>query len=395
MRLDLSLPVILIAIAETLIWAALFYTFPILLLHWEADFGWGREEIAAAFTLALVVAALGSPIAGRLIDRGLSRISFPVAAFFGGGVLFALSMAETRLAFFGCWALIGLASSACLYEPCFAFLTRRKGADARGAITTVTLVAGFASTLCFPLADWLADAWGWRTALMVFAAIACFGAAPLFAIATSMMEGRTTARPTRKENDEARAAARAAMRRPTFWLLAGSFPLLAITHGMTISHLMPILADRGASDASAVLAASLIGPCQVLGRIVITAFAGGKTAAAITQIAFFGIVIAMGLFLAAHSEALIFFGVAVFGGAYGVLSITRPLVAADFLGRIGFGAISGALALAYIACAAAAPTLAALFWRAGGYDLTLTLGAGFAVAGMLLLWLAGRSTKTS
>ena len=99
MKLDLSLPVVLMAVAETLIWAALFYTFPILLLHWEADFGWGREEIAAAFTLALITAALGSPLAGRLIDRGLSRLSFPLAALFGGGALFALSMAESKPAF--------------------------------------------------------------------------------------------------------------------------------------------------------------------------------------------------------------------------------------------------------------------------------------------------------
>ncbi|MEO1612047.1 MAG: MFS transporter, partial [Pseudomonadota bacterium] len=169
MRLDLSFPVILIAIAETLVWAALFYTFPILLLRWEGDFGWRREEIALAFTLALAISALASPLAGRLIDRGLSRFMFPAAALFGAVMLAMLSMAETKAAFFASWALIGVATSACLYEPCFAFLTRAKGAGARSAITTVTLVAGFASTLCFPLADWIADGWGWRTAALVFA----------------------------------------------------------------------------------------------------------------------------------------------------------------------------------------------------------------------------------
>ena len=60
MRLDLSSPVILIAIAETLVWAAFFYTIPILLLHWEGDFGWAREDIALALTLALIVSAVAS-----------------------------------------------------------------------------------------------------------------------------------------------------------------------------------------------------------------------------------------------------------------------------------------------------------------------------------------------
>ena len=212
MRLDLSPPIILIAIAETLIWAALFYTFPILLLHWEGEFGWAREEVALAFTLALTVSAFASPFAGRLIDRGLSRVMFPAAALFGAAMLVFLSMAETKAAFFTAWALIGLAASACLYEPCFAFLTRVKGEGARGAITTTTLVAGFASTLCFPLADWLAETYGWRAALHVFAGIAILFAAPLFAIATAQLEGRRAPRPARPPGADGAAPPRGTRR---------------------------------------------------------------------------------------------------------------------------------------------------------------------------------------
>ena len=366
MRLDLSLPVILIAIAETLIWAALFYIFPILLLRWEADFGWSRSEIALAFTLALVVSALASPLAGRLIDRGWSRILFPAAALVGAAGLATLSMVETKPAFFAAWAVIGLACSACLYEPCFAFLTRRKGVEARSAITTVTLVAGFASTLCYPLADAVAAEEGWRAAARLFAAIAAFGAAPLFAIGCAMLEGKTAARPTIAENAESRAAARAALRRPVFWLIGCAFPALALAHAMTISHLMPIFESRGAGAGAAVLAASLIGPFQVVGRIVIAIGAAKRTAATMTMISFATIAAALLLLFAASGETAIFAAVMLFGAGYGVLSITRPLVAADFLGRTGFGGISGALALPYIAAAAAAPTIAAILWSVAG-----------------------------
>lgn len=393
MRLDLSLPVILIAIAETLIWAALFYIFPILLLRWEADFGWAREEIALAFTLALVVSALASPFGGRLIDAGLSRWTLPGAAVFGGLALGVIALTESKAAFFGAWAAIGLACAACLYEPCFSFLTRVKGERARGAITTVTLAAGFASTLCFPVADALADAYGWRTAALVFAGVAIFLAAPLFAVAAALLEGGPRPRPAPAEKAASDAAVRAAFRRPAFWLLAAAFPALAVTHGMSISHLMPILADRGATEGAAIFAASLIGPCQVAGRIAITAFAPGRTAAALAMIAAALIALAMALLFLAGGPTTIFAAVALFGAGYGVISIVKPLVTADFLGRDGFGAISGALALPYIACTATAPFLAAILWRAGGHDLTLAVGAGLAFAGLLLLRLAGRAAR--
>ena len=59
-----------LAIAETIIWATLYYLFPALLLEWEQDLGWSKTELAGAFTMALVVTALLAPFVGRLIDHG-------------------------------------------------------------------------------------------------------------------------------------------------------------------------------------------------------------------------------------------------------------------------------------------------------------------------------------
>lgn len=393
MRLDLSLPVVLIAIAETVIWGALFYVFPILLLRWEGDFGWSREEIAPAFTLALVVAALASPLAGRLIDRGLSRLMFPGAALLGAAALAWLSTVETKAAFYAAWAVIGLACAACLYEPCFAFLTRRKGVEARGAITTVTLAAGFASTLCFPVADAVAASAGWRVAALSLAGAAAFVAAPLFAVGCALLEGKGAPRPTAEERAEDRVELRATLRRPVFWFLAGAFPALALTHGMTISHLLPILGDRGLEPGAAVLAASLIGPCQVAGRVFMTFAGANRTAGFIALCSFLVIAASCFLLTLAASPAAIFAAVVLFGAGYGVLSIVRPLVAADYLGRKGFGAKSGALALPYIACGAAAPTVAALLWDFGGYDLTLVVGGGLALVGIALVYAASLRAK--
>ena len=58
------------AIAETIIWAAIYYSFPALLLTWEQDLGWSKTELTGAFTASLIVTAVCAPLAGRLLDRG-------------------------------------------------------------------------------------------------------------------------------------------------------------------------------------------------------------------------------------------------------------------------------------------------------------------------------------
>ena len=377
----------MLATAETIVWAGMFYLFPILLLRWESDLGWPRGDVALALTLALAVSALASPLFGRLIDLGLSRFTLPATAAAGGLLLIALSVVESQTGFFIIWALIGFCTAGCLYEPCFAFLTRVKGADARGAITAVTLIAGFASTICYPIADALAEADGWRSATQWFAGAILLVGAPLFIISTRMLEAGATAPPPIAATSK--SAAKTARRSPAFWYLAAAFPLLALTHGMAISHIIPLLSDRGASAASAVWAASLIGPMQVAGRIAMITAGRNMSATNITLISFVGIAISMLILLSAsEGDWRIFAFVTLLGACYGVVSIAKPLVTADLLGRDGFGAISGALALPFVALMAAAPFVAVLLWRAGGYDLMIIVGAAAAFAGAPLLILA-------
>lgn len=389
----------MLATAETIVWAGMFYLFPILLLRWETDLNWPRGDVALALTLALAISACASPLFGRLIDLGYSRFTLPATAMGGGFLLIALSVVETQTAFFMVWALIGFCTAGCLYEPCFAFLTRVKGVHARGAITAVTLIAGFASTLCYPIADAIAAADGWRSAAQWFAGSILLVGVPLFAISTRILEAQaTTPLPIASVS---KSAARVARQSPVFWYLAAAFPLLALTHGMMISHIIPILDDRGASPSTAVWAASLIGPMQVAGRIAMITAGRNMSATTITLISFVGIAASMFiLFGASQGNWRIFAFVMLLGACYGVISITKPLVTADLLGRDGFGAISGALALPYIALMAAAPFVAVLLWKAGGYDLTIIVGAAAALAGAPLLILAHhaalrRSTPSS
>jgi len=390
-----SLGVWLLGIGETIIWACIFYVFAALLLAWERDLGWSKTDLTLGLTLAILAAAGASPVAGRLIDAGHGRRVLGIGALIGGLALAVLSQAESLPVYLGAWIVMGAAQGFCLYEPCFSVVTRAKGAEARPAITRITLMAGFASTVSFLSAAALTEAFDWRIAALVFAVAAAGLAAPMLYIGASLLEAAAgeLLRPTPKA--ENRAALMAALRKPQFWMIALAFPLMALNHGILLNHIMPLLTERSIPETTAVLVASTIGPMQVTGRVLLSLVEQRVSTLAVTGFAFCGVVIASGLLLLAGASPGLAFAFAAFqGGSYGLTSIVKPAITAEFLGRTGFGAIAGWLALPYLVGFAFAPHIGSLIWEAGGYDLVVPATAGFAMLGVLCvagLVLAGRA----
>ncbi|MCP5155830.1 MAG: MFS transporter [Ectothiorhodospiraceae bacterium] len=372
----------MLAIGQTLVWAGIYYIFPALLPHWEQDLGWPKTQLAAGFTVALVASALSAPIAGRLVDRDHGPKLLAGCAAVGGALVAAMSAVTEPWQHVVLWALVGVTMAGALYEACFAHITHRLGSDARSAITLITLVAGFAGSVAFPCAHLLAEALGWRGAVQVAGAVVVLTAAPLLWLGARGV-GAADGAGAAARAAAGRGAARRAMRTPVFWLLAATFAMVALNHGVLITHLLPLLAERGVPTALAVLAASLIGPMQVVGRVIMLGLQKRVPFAAVCAGSNLFMVAAAGaLYAAGAIPGLVFLFVALQGSGYGVTSITRPVITADYLGRDGFGAISGAIAIGYMGAFAAGPTLGALLWSIGGYDLVLLACMGFAATAL-------------
>ena len=379
-----ALGVWMLGIGETIIWAAIFYVFAALLLVWERELGWQKTDLALGFTLAILAAALTSPLAGRLIDAGYGRFVLGLGAAAGAGGLALLSETTAPVEFWAVWVFIGVAQGFCLYEPCFSVVTRAKGVAARPAITRITLVAGFASALCFLSASALLEVVGWQTTLLIFAAVAAGVAAPTLYVGAALLEGAAgeAARPAPKA--ENRAALRAALRRPQFWLIALAFPLMALNHGVLLNHIMPLMAEKGIAQTTAVLVASTFGPMQVMGRLALMTMERRVNSLLMLSIAFSGVFVASLLLLGAGVSPVFAFAFAALQGAtYGLTSILKPAITAELLGRVGFGAIAGWLAFPYLLGSAFAPYLGALVWEIGGYDLVVPMTAGLAALGVI------------
>lgn len=376
-----------LAIGETIVWAAMYYAFPALLLEWEKDLGWSKTELTGAFTIALLVSAAASPVVGRIIDNGHGRRLLVGSTLFGAACLLLLSRVTELWQFYAVWILIGLAMSGCLYDACFAVLTRTMGDASKRSITLVTLVAGFAGTVSFPSANGLTAVMGWRGAIVVFALVMIAVAAPLFWMACGHADRDPQAR-LHQVGRKSEAMGRL-LRAPLFWCLAICFIALALNHGMLINHMLPLLNERGIHPETAILAASMVGPMQVLGRLAMMAaerhvstsglFIVCTLALATASVSIYGAIAIPGLLV-----AFVLFQ----GAGNGFVSILRPVIIAEYLGRKDFGLVAGILAGAYLFGFALAPVVGSLIWEIGGYDRVIEFALGMAAISFLSLIVA-------
>lgn len=157
--------------AQTLAWASSYYLPAMLAAPMAADLGVATPTVFAAFSGAMVVSALVGPWAGLAIDRHGGRVVLA-----GTSLVFALGLgmlgfAQGLWTMVIAWLVIGAAMGAGLYEAAFSSLVRLYGQHARGAITGITLLAGFASTVGWPLSAWMETRFGWRNACLGWAGI--------------------------------------------------------------------------------------------------------------------------------------------------------------------------------------------------------------------------------
>lgn len=380
----------LLALGQTLTYAGVYYAFPALLPDLQAATGWSVAELALGPTVAFLVMAVLTPFTGRLVDFGFGGemlMGLPVLAALA---VAGLGMAQQPWQWVALWAVIGVAQAGCLYETCFAFLTRRLGSNARQAITKVTVVAGFAGTLAFPLGDVLGRMFGGQGALLAFAAMIMVGAVPVNVLAVRQLRRQERAGEVRVP--EAPGALRDAMRRAEFWVIALVFGLIWLNHGILLTYVLLLFEDRGASHGMATFAAASIGPSQVFGRLVLL-WNEARISNGRATLYSLGAVVCGGvlLWLAGAAPLLIFGFAALQGAGAGLLSVLRPMLIAERLGRRGFGTISGVVAISPILASAAAPSLGAAMLGWGGPGVVYGACLAMAVTGFGLgAWLLGR-----
>ena len=154
--------VVALGAAQTLAWGSSYYLPAMLATAMARDLGVPTPTVFAAFSSALVISAVVGPLAGRAIARrgGRAVLMFSNAVFAIG--LCALGLSHDAWALFAAWAIIGIGMGSGLYDAAFATIVRLYREESRNCITGITLIAGFASTVGWPLSAWLEVRYGWE-----------------------------------------------------------------------------------------------------------------------------------------------------------------------------------------------------------------------------------------
>ena len=377
--------------AQTLAWASSYYLPAMLAAPMAHDLGVATSTVFAAFSVALIVSALLGPFAGRAIDRHGGR---PVLV--GTNLLFAASLVGMALAqgpvgLFAAWVLMGVAMGSGLYEAAFASLVRLYGQGARGAITGITLIAGFASTVGWPLSAWMETQWGWRGACAGWAALHLLVGVPLNGWLPRADTAKKPPPPSADEpvaaTSEPAATAPSAATHPlrTTVLLSFVFAVTWFTSTAMAAHLPRLLQASGTSLQAAVALAALVGPAQVAARLLEFGFLRRLHPLLSAQLAAAAHPVGAGLLMVLGGPAAAVFTL-LHGAGNGILTIAKGTLPLMLFGPAGYGARQGLMMVPARVAQAFAPVLFGMALdRAGASALWLTTLLGLAALGALWL----------
>ncbi len=369
--MKLSPATIGLGVSMTIGYGTLYYSFSVLAPEIAGEFGWDESFVFAIFSLGLLAGAVSAPIVGRQIDRFGARLVMSLGSLLAALSLVLLAQMQNAWQFAAIALTAEFVAIAVQYDAGFAALAQRYGRQARAEITLVTLIAGFASTIFWPLLQWLLTWMSWRDVYLVLAAMNLLIALPIhLAMPKGVQGGIRVVGPKRlPENTHEtktvspdmgqRPADRSAAtdRRPMV-LMAISFAGGGFVMSAIGAALLVLLGDLGFAAATATFAASFIGPSQVGARLVEYVRRSLFSPPLTAIIAAVAITLAMVLLCLTVVEPwpiAIFAFAVVYGIGQGLTSIVRGMLPLHYFGPDGYGRRTGALSGIRMVLSAAAP----------------------------------------
>lgn len=383
--------VVALGLAQTLAWGSTYYLPAVLGGAMARGIGVSTPVVYGAFSTGLVVSALLGPWAGRAIDRYGGRGILALSSFVFAAGLAVLGTAQGAIWLCVGWLVLGAGMALGLYDAAFATLAGLYGKAARGPITGITLIAGFASTIAWPVSALLEAEFGWREACLTWAAIHLVIGLPLylFLIPQPGTVNDTVPVPaTEPASDIAPEAGRRTMILLAFMLAATGFVSSAMS-----AHLPALLQGVGLTTAAAIAAAALVGPAQVAGRIaefgLLRRFHPLLSARLATLTHPLGAV----LLLVMGGPGAAAFAV-LYGAGNGVLTIAKGTLPLTLLGPAGYGQRQGLLGAPARLVQAASPFLFGLVLSTHGVTVALAVSSGVSLSALVALLLL-RITTTA
>ena len=376
---------------QTLAWASSYYLPAILGAPIAQTLGLSTSVFFGIFSAALLLSSGLAPMVGRVIDHHGGRLVLTASSAVLAAGLAMLGLVHGVIGLCSAWLMLGVGTAMGLYTPAFATLARLYGHGARGPITGITLFAGFASTIGWPVSAFMLSHYGWRDACLVWAAVNLFICLPVnwLLIPPAPTEAPM---PRRAETGDTSAAAESPP--GAMLILAFCFAATRFVSGALAAHLPHLLEGAGASAVAAIAASALVGPAQVGARLFefgvlrkLHPLISARIALLLhplgaATLAIFG-PIAINVFAVLH------------GAGNGMLTIASGTVPLAIFGPDGYGRRNGFLAVPTRIAESAAPFLFGLLIDRIG-TAALAVSAGLCLAAFASLFaLSSRRTAAA
>jgi predicted MFS family arabinose efflux permease len=366
---------------QTLAWASSYYLVAILADPIAEELDLTRAAVFGIFSASLLLAAVLGPAVGRAIDRGGGRRVLVLSNIVMAAGLTMLAAAQGWVTLAVAWALLGAGMALGLYDSAFAVLAGLYGRDARGAITGITLIAGFASTVGWPTTALLNDLIDWRGACLFWAGLHLVLGLPLNRFVVPAASPPHSSNITERLADPASGSP---AQPGAMALLAFIFAATWFVTGAIAAHLPRLLEAAGATPARAIAAAALVGPAQVAARLIefgllkhLHPVIAARIAATLHP--------AGAAFLALFGAPGAMFFALLHGAGNGMLTIAKGTLPLTIFGPEGYGHRSGLLSAPSRTAQAAAPLLFGVLLDNGGVSVALACSAGLSLAAMVAL----------
>lgn len=385
-RADTGL-VLILGVTQWIAWGSTYYLMTVIAQPIVAATRWPLGTVVAGLSVGLVIAGLVSPAVGRIIEGHGGR---PVLA--SGSVILALGLiglglAKNYLVYFGAWSVLGIGMGASLYDAAFAALGWLYGQHARRMIGNLTLIGGLVMTVTWPLSAFLTGALGWRGTCFVYAAIHLAIGLPLLLTAVPSVPLAGALPPpagdaaTRLMSDARGPRAK----RGLLWLLGTNLTLQIGIGSVLAVHLLGLLQGLHLTLTAAVSLGSLMGACQVGGRLIEISFARHVhpvwEGIAASMLVFLGFAL-----LLTGRPAIIAAALVVYGLGNGVRTIVKGTLPLVLFGAEGYATLIGRLGMPTLIAQAAGPALGALTLARFGTMPTLVMLAALAFVNLILSW---------
>ena len=366
--------IVLIGIAQILVWGSSFFILAVIASPIMKETGWNREWVYGALSMSICLSGLLLPAIGKLVAQNRGRMLLCASGVAAAAGVALMASSHSLALFFFAWVILGVAMALGLYDTLYAALGNCYGRNAKSAITTVTLISGFCTSIMWPLLAAGVVHVGWRDTCYILAAVLLVTIIPVYRCA---LPAGSAAPAVQKR----RASGAISVDRKTYHLMSTIFMIAAVIMTALSVQLIDILQSRGMGIAAAIGISALLGPSQVASR-VFDIFLNFKNP--IFTLIISVVLVLAGLVLLLFFPALAAISVVIYGAGNGLRSIVRGTLPLYILKEEEFAVVMGKIARPSLIAQGMTPFVAGFLYERFGANALLAAMALLAFISIVL-----------